>query len=191
MRTKYWGYQSDEKLSHADLLKVKYQGIRPAPGYPSQPDHTEKLTMWEVLQAERRIGLKLTESLAMLPASAVSALVFASKRLIIFIYSYLIYSNLISYVSSHFIPFSRFFVGVLFSVPSILLSEILTRIRLNSTLPEKRWQLRKQRSGFVLIFATIENHKSFLHMRIFQVSPSFCDFTIADIFFTLCFICGF
>tara|TARA_B110000902_G_scaffold250457_1_gene309654 strand:- start:223 stop:675 length:453 start_codon:yes stop_codon:yes gene_type:complete len=48
IRTELWGYSSDEELSEADLLKIKYDGIRPAPGYPSQPDHTEKTTMWEV-----------------------------------------------------------------------------------------------------------------------------------------------
>jgi hypothetical protein len=62
------------------LPQVKYQGIRPAPGYPSQPDHTEKKTMWALLDVEKRTGIKLTESLAMWPPAAVSALVFAAPE---------------------------------------------------------------------------------------------------------------
>ncbi|MFN7124123.1 MAG: vitamin B12 dependent-methionine synthase activation domain-containing protein, partial [Hydrogenophaga sp.] len=80
IRLKLWAYATDEELDPADLLKIKYQGIRPAPGYPSQPDHTEKWVMWEALQVEKHIGLRLTESLAMLPGSAVSALVFAHPQ---------------------------------------------------------------------------------------------------------------
>lgn len=80
MRSDLWGYAAGESLDYSDLLKVKYQGIRPAPGYPSQPDHTEKRTMWSLLGAEERSGIKLTESLAMWPASAVSALVFAAPE---------------------------------------------------------------------------------------------------------------
>jgi 5-methyltetrahydrofolate--homocysteine methyltransferase len=79
MRTKaeIWGFASDESLEQADLLKVKYDGIRPAPGYPCQPDHTEKQKMWRVLEVEERCGIQLSESLAMIPASSVSALVFS------------------------------------------------------------------------------------------------------------------
>ena len=80
MRTETWAHSADEKLSNQDLLKVKYQGIRPAPGYPSQPDHTEKLTMWKLLNVEENIGMKLSSGLAMLPASAVSALVFSHPQ---------------------------------------------------------------------------------------------------------------
>ncbi|RQM20654.1 hypothetical protein B5M09_000410 [Aphanomyces astaci] len=76
MRTKLWGYAQDESLVQEDLLKVKYDGIRPAPGYPSQPDHTEKKIMWDLLQAEA-LGLKLSENFVMMPASSVSALCFA------------------------------------------------------------------------------------------------------------------
>merc|ERR1712100_508075 len=65
-----------ESLSHDDLLKVKYDGIRPAPGYPSQPDHTEKRTMWDLMDVEKRCGIKLSSSLSMMPAASVSALVF-------------------------------------------------------------------------------------------------------------------
>jgi len=78
MRTELWGYAKDEKCSPEDCLKIKYQGIRPAPGYPTQPDHTEKPFMWELLNAEKEVGIKLTESHAMWPAASVSALVFAN-----------------------------------------------------------------------------------------------------------------
>ncbi|KAJ3315208.1 hypothetical protein HDU93_004658 [Gonapodya sp. JEL0774] len=77
IRRKLWGYAPDEDLKPEDMLAVKYQGIRPAPGYPSQPDHTEKETMWRLTQATELTGIQLTESLAMLPAASVSALVFA------------------------------------------------------------------------------------------------------------------
>lgn len=77
MRVKDWGYAADEVLDREDLLKIKYDGIRPAPGYPSQPDHTEKRALWDLLKAEELIGLTLTDSYMMLPGSAVSALCFA------------------------------------------------------------------------------------------------------------------
>ena len=80
MRREMWGYAPDEALDAAEMLKVKYQGIRPAPGYPSQPDHTEKRTMWRLLDAERHSGIRLTDSLAMLPAPSVSALCFAAPE---------------------------------------------------------------------------------------------------------------
>merc|ERR1719287_35969 len=78
MRTELWGYAPDEKLSCEDLLKTKYVGIRPAPGYPTQPDHTEKNFMWKLLGAQKETGIELTDSLAMLPAASVSALVFGN-----------------------------------------------------------------------------------------------------------------
>jgi len=79
IRTTLWGYAPDEKLSLDDMLKVKYQGIRPAPGYPSQPDHREKKQMWDLLEIDRLAEgkLELTESYMMLPGASVSALVFA------------------------------------------------------------------------------------------------------------------
>ncbi|EEY61495.1 methionine synthase [Phytophthora infestans T30-4] len=77
MRVKDWGYAADEVLDKEDLLKVKYDGIRPAPGYPSQPDHTEKRALWDLLKADELIDLNLTDSYMMLPGSAVSALCFA------------------------------------------------------------------------------------------------------------------
>jgi 5-methyltetrahydrofolate--homocysteine methyltransferase len=79
VRKDLWGYASGESMSLDDLLKVKYEGIRPAPGYPSQPDHTEKLAMWDIMEAEAKTNIKLTESLAMLPAASVSGLYFAGK----------------------------------------------------------------------------------------------------------------
>eukprot|EP00878_Enallax_costatus_P016413 GHUV01017216.1.p1 GENE.GHUV01017216.1~~GHUV01017216.1.p1 ORF type:complete len:300 (+),score=108.08 GHUV01017216.1:960-1859(+) len=78
-RQQLWGYAPDEDLSVDDMLKVKYQGIRPAPGYPSQPDHTEKLTMWQMMDIEEQTGILLTESLAMMPAASVSGLYFGGK----------------------------------------------------------------------------------------------------------------
>ena len=80
MRREIWGYAPNESLDTAELLKVKYSGIRPAPGYPSQPDHTEKQTMWRLMKVKEHTGIDLTESLAMWPASSVSALVFASPE---------------------------------------------------------------------------------------------------------------
>ena len=77
VRQELWGYVPQENLPLKDLLSVKYQGIRPAAGYPSQPDHTEKRTMWKLLNATEAIGIELTESLAMQPPSAVSGLYFA------------------------------------------------------------------------------------------------------------------
>jgi len=80
IRTKMWGYAADEKLDEADLLKIKYDGIRPAPGYPSQPDHTEKRTMWDSIKAKELANMELSDSLSMLPAASVSALVFAHPQ---------------------------------------------------------------------------------------------------------------
>ena len=79
IRTEIWGYAAGEDLDNEDLLKIKYQGIRPAPGYPSQPDHTEKIAMWRACQAQELCGIELTESLSMNPASSVSALCFAHQ----------------------------------------------------------------------------------------------------------------
>eukprot|EP01062_Namystynia_karyoxenos_P053009 TRINITY_DN4271_c0_g1_i4.p1 TRINITY_DN4271_c0_g1~~TRINITY_DN4271_c0_g1_i4.p1 ORF type:complete len:873 (+),score=336.63 TRINITY_DN4271_c0_g1_i4:2551-5169(+) len=77
IRRIHWGYEHTEKMSAEDLIKQSYEGIRPAPGYPSQPDHTEKATMWELGDIAAKTGITLSEgSLAMLPAAAVSALVF-------------------------------------------------------------------------------------------------------------------
>lgn len=74
VRTEFWGYAPEEALSNEDLIREEYRGIRPAPGYPAQPDHTEKATLFSLLETERRIGVKLTESFAMWPGSSVSGL---------------------------------------------------------------------------------------------------------------------
>ena len=76
-RKEYWGYAPDENLSVDDLLKAKYRGIRPAPGYPACPDHTEKQTLFDLLEAQKKIGVILTESFAMIPVSAVSGYIFS------------------------------------------------------------------------------------------------------------------
>ncbi len=72
VRTNYWGYSKNESLTNESLIKEEYQGIRPAPGYPACPDHTEKVTLFELLDATRLTNVSLTESLAMMPASSVS-----------------------------------------------------------------------------------------------------------------------
>lgn len=77
VRTEYWGYDNSENLNNEELILEKYRGIRPAPGYPACPDHTEKWLLFELLDAEKNTGIKLTESLAMYPASSVSGLYFA------------------------------------------------------------------------------------------------------------------
>jgi len=79
IRTTLWGFVPDENLSLEDLLKVRYQGIRPAPGYPSQPDHREKKTLWDLLDIDRlsENTMSLTESYMMQPGASVCALVFA------------------------------------------------------------------------------------------------------------------
>jgi 5-methyltetrahydrofolate--homocysteine methyltransferase len=77
VRREFWAYASDENLSTDELIRETYQGIRPAPGYPAQPDHTEKRTLFDLLDAERATGIKLTESYAMWPGSSVSGLYFS------------------------------------------------------------------------------------------------------------------
>jgi 5-methyltetrahydrofolate--homocysteine methyltransferase len=80
VRKEYWGYASSENLSSEELIKEEYQGIRPAPGYPACPDHTEKRTLFNLLDAENRISLHLTENFAMYPAAAVSGFYFAHPQ---------------------------------------------------------------------------------------------------------------
>lgn len=80
VRKEYWGYAADENLSNQELIKEEYAGIRPAPGYPACPDHTEKETLFNLLDAEKKIGLRLTESYAMYPAAAVSGFYFAHPQ---------------------------------------------------------------------------------------------------------------
>jgi len=76
-RKVFWGYGADEDLSNEEVIKERYQGIRPAPGYPACPEHSEKGILWELLQPDERIGLKITESFAMWPAAAVSGWYFS------------------------------------------------------------------------------------------------------------------
>ncbi|WP_214228968.1 methionine synthase [Pedobacter sp. B4-66] len=80
VRKDYWGYAKDESLDNEALIKEEYAGIRPAPGYPACPEHTEKGTLFELLDAENRIGLRLTESYAMHPTAAVSGFYFAHPQ---------------------------------------------------------------------------------------------------------------
>jgi 5-methyltetrahydrofolate--homocysteine methyltransferase len=76
VRRELWAYAPDETLGPEDLIAEKYRGIRPAPGYPAQPDHTEKATLFRLLDAESRAGIRLTESFAMWPGASVSGLYF-------------------------------------------------------------------------------------------------------------------
>lgn len=77
VRTEHWGYSPDEPCDPVALISEQFRGIRPAPGYPAQPDHSEKSTIFELLNAEAAIGLHLTKSWAMYPGSSVSGLYFA------------------------------------------------------------------------------------------------------------------
>lgn len=80
VRTEYWGYATNEHLTNEELIKEKYLGIRPAPGYPACPDHTEKYKLFDLLKATETIGIQLTESLAMYPASSVCGWYFANPQ---------------------------------------------------------------------------------------------------------------
>lgn len=80
VRKEIWGYDTDESLSKEDLIKENYKGIRPAPGYPACPDHLEKPTIWKLLNVEEAIGVTLTESMAMWPASSVSGYYFGNPQ---------------------------------------------------------------------------------------------------------------
>ncbi len=80
IRTKYWGYSKNEQLDNESLIREKYTGIRPAPGYPACPDHLEKKTIWELMNVEEKLGVKLTENLAMWPAASVSGYYFSNKN---------------------------------------------------------------------------------------------------------------
>ena len=79
-RQEYWGYATDEHLTNEQLIKEEYLGIRPAPGYPACPDHTEKYKLFELLGGKEATGIELTESLAMYPASSVSGWYFANPE---------------------------------------------------------------------------------------------------------------
>ena len=77
VRKRHWGYAEQEDLDNEQLIEERYQGIRPAMGYPASPDHTEKDILWELLDVEARTGIWLTESKAMVPTAAVSGLYFS------------------------------------------------------------------------------------------------------------------
>ncbi|MEM9720344.1 MAG: methionine synthase [Bacteroidota bacterium] len=77
VRTEYWGYSPSESFTQAELIREAYKGIRPAPGYPANPDHSEKITLFQLLDVEAQTGISLTESLAMYPAASVSGLYLA------------------------------------------------------------------------------------------------------------------
>ncbi|MCK5335651.1 MAG: methionine synthase, partial [Gammaproteobacteria bacterium] len=80
VRTEFWAYAKDEQLANEALIKEDYNGIRPAPGYPACPDHTEKATLWAMLVPEKNAGISITESFAMLPTAAVSGWYFANAE---------------------------------------------------------------------------------------------------------------
>jgi 5-methyltetrahydrofolate--homocysteine methyltransferase len=80
VRTEFWGYQADEALDNDALIHEKYVGIRPAPGYPACPEHTEKQVLWNLLDVHGRVGIELTESMAMWPGASVSGLYFSHPQ---------------------------------------------------------------------------------------------------------------
>jgi len=80
VRTEFWGYASDERLTNEKLINEDYVGIRPAPGYPAQPDHTEKATLWSLMDVAKQTGISLTESYAMWPGASVSGVYFANPE---------------------------------------------------------------------------------------------------------------
>jgi 5-methyltetrahydrofolate--homocysteine methyltransferase len=80
VRTELWGHAAGERLTNEDLIHERYTGIRPAPGYPACPDHTEKSTLWELLDVKKRVGIELTESMAMWPGASVSGWYFSHPQ---------------------------------------------------------------------------------------------------------------
>jgi len=80
VRTEFWAYQADEHLDNESLIRERYVGIRPAPGYPACPEHTEKQTIWDLLDVSTNAGIELTESMAMWPGASVSGLYFSHPQ---------------------------------------------------------------------------------------------------------------
>ena len=80
VRMEFWGYAAEENLTNDQLVAEQYRGIRPAPGYPACPDHTEKQTLWELIQPDANAGIQITESFAMTPAASVSGWYFSHPR---------------------------------------------------------------------------------------------------------------
>ncbi|HEY3737991.1 MAG TPA: methionine synthase [Jatrophihabitans sp.] len=89
VRMEFWGYAADEELDNGALIKERYVGIRPAPGYPACPEHTEKLTIWDLLDVQANAGIELTESMAMWPGASVSGLYFSHPQSQYFVIGYL------------------------------------------------------------------------------------------------------
>jgi 5-methyltetrahydrofolate--homocysteine methyltransferase len=99
-----WGYGKSEKLSTEQLIEEEYRGIRPAAGYPACPDHTEKWTLWNLLDAEKNTGIQLTESCAMWPASSVSGLYFSHPESKYFAVGKLDRDQVVDYASRKAMP---------------------------------------------------------------------------------------
>jgi 5-methyltetrahydrofolate--homocysteine methyltransferase len=104
---KEWGYGKDEVLTKQDLLLEKYQGIRPAAGYPSCPDHSEKATLWKLLKVEEATQIRLTETYAMLPAASVSGLYFAHPEATYFAVDLLTRDQVANYAARKGMPRSE------------------------------------------------------------------------------------
>jgi 5-methyltetrahydrofolate--homocysteine methyltransferase len=107
VRREFWGYARDERLMNAQLIREEYRGIRPAPGYPACPDHTEKATLWRLLDAERNAGIRLTESFAMYPAAAVSGCYFSHPEARYFAVGKIDLDQVQNYASRKGIPLSE------------------------------------------------------------------------------------
>jgi len=99
-----WGYGRAEHLSKEELIEEKYRGIRPAPGYPACPDHTEKRTLWKLLNVEENTGIRLTESYAMWPAASVSGLYFSHPEARYFAVDFITRDQVESYAARKGMP---------------------------------------------------------------------------------------
>ncbi len=99
IRTEFWAYASEENLTLEELIDEKFDGIRPAPGYPAQPDHTEKIILWELLQVEKHTGIQLTETMAMMPAASVCGLYFSHPDTRYFSVGKILYDQVQDYAS--------------------------------------------------------------------------------------------
>ena len=107
VRKEYWGYGAEEEFTNEELIRESYKGIRPAPGYPACPDHLEKVTLWRLLNVEDNIGVKLTESLAMWPASSVSGYYFGNAESKYFGLGKITEDQLLDYANRRQIPISE------------------------------------------------------------------------------------
>jgi 5-methyltetrahydrofolate--homocysteine methyltransferase len=99
VRKEFWGYQPDEALDNDALIGEKYVGIRPAPGYPACPEHTEKQTLWKLLDVEANTGIELTDSMAMWPGAAVSGWYFSHPQSQYFVVGRLAVDQVADYAS--------------------------------------------------------------------------------------------